>query len=458
MSGIYQLGDTFFLEGAKAIAIIPQPSSLYVKPLKDPSPFKIKGAGTEYKGVAVWGANNKLPKELCDKVAANPITAVNANFNAILTFGDGVLPVKRDKDGKLQPYHEHKEINDFLLDNDINSYLHQQAYDLWLLRFAFPEIILNNEARPKVVELNHKKAVYSRLEVMDEKGLIGHHFYSAKWGETDTPDDMVATPMLSGRNPIKDLKYKLGIEQDPFKKVKVTKDRGFIIPLDIPSPDTFYYPRPPWTSVIESGWYDFSQAIPTFKRALLNNGMVIKYHVEVHPQFFPTLYRKLGVAGDKEKEMATQKEWIEQLNKFLSNPENAGKTFISDLYQSGDKMESMVSIKQIENEYTGGEYLPDLEEVTNIISYAFDVHPSIVGSSPGKNKSINGTEARELFTMKQAMMKLYRHRLLFPLNLIKAINGWPDDIFFTIPNLELTTLDKGTGAQKTVSQPAIDDL
>ena len=63
----------------------------------------------------------------------------------------------------------------------------------------------------------------------------------------------------------------------------------------------------------------------------------------------------------------------------------------------GTELLSMVTITSLKNEYTGGEYLGDLEEVSNIMSYGMNVHPSIIGSSPGKNKSINGTEARELF-------------------------------------------------------------
>ena len=86
-----------------------------------------------------------------------------------------------------------------------------------------------------------------------------------------------------------------------------------------------------------------------------------------------------------------------------------------------------------------------------VVSYAQGVHVSLIGASPGKGKSINGTEARELFIIKQALLKPIRDRLLMPLYIVKAINGWPDDIYFTIPNLELTTLDKGTGSQKVIS-------
>jgi hypothetical protein len=78
------------------------------------------------------------------------------------------------------------------------------------------------------------------------------------------------------------------------------------------------------------------------------------------------------------------------------------------------------------------------------------VHPSLQGASPGKGKTINGTEARELFIIKQALTKPIRDLLLQPLYLVKEINGWPKDLDFIIPNIMLTTLDKNTGAVKQI--------
>lgn len=77
-----------------------------------------------------------------------------------------------------------------------------------------------------------------------------------------------------------------------------------------------------------------------------------------------------------------------------------------------------------------------------MIHYGMMAHPSLIGPSPGKNKTINGTEARELFIIKQTLLKPFRDRILKPFYLIKAINQWPEDLHFVIPNLELTTLDK----------------
>ena len=108
-----------------------------------------------------------------------------------------------------------------------------------------------------------------------------------------------------------------------------------------------------------------------------------------------------------------------------------------------------IIIKPIESFIKGGEYIEDSEEATNVISNAMGVHPSLQGASPGKNKTINGTEARELFNMKQALMKPLRDLILQPLNVVKAINGWDPDIDFVIPHMQLTTLDKNTGAEKT---------
>ena len=72
-------------------------------------------------------------------------------------------------------------------------------------------------------------------------------------------------------------------------------------------------------------------------------------------------------------------------------------------------------LSSISNEFKGGEYIDDLEEVSNILCYGMGQHPSLIGAAPGKNKSINGTEARELFIIKQAMLKPIRDRILLPL-------------------------------------------
>jgi hypothetical protein len=113
-----------------------------------------------------------------------------------------------------------------------------------------------------------------------------------------------------------------------------------------------------------------------------------------------------------------------------------------------------VKIVPIDNPIKGGEYIDDSEEVSNIIAYGMNVHSSTIGSH-GKGGTINGTEARELFIIKQALMRPFRDLLLKPLYLIKAINKWPEDIYFIIPNLQLTTLDKGTGAVKNTGGPTI---
>lgn len=83
------------------------------------------------------------------------------------------------------------------------------------------------------------------------------------------------------------------------------------------------------------------------------------------------------------------------------------------------------------------------------------VHPSLQGASPGKNKNINGTEARKLFIIKQSMMKPTRDILLQPLRVVKAINDWPEDIDFVIPNIMLTTLDNNTGAEKQIGNTKV---
>jgi hypothetical protein len=69
----------------------------------------------------------------------------------------------------------------------------------------------------------------------------------------------------------------------------------------------------------------------------------------------------------------------------------------------------------------------------------------------GMAKTINGTEARELFIVKQNLERTYRDILLFPFNhIIKPFNHWPEDVFFHIFDITLTTLDKSSNDTATL--------
>ena len=83
-----------------------------------------------------------------------------------------------------------------------------------------------------------------------------------------------------------------------------------------------------------------------------------------------------------------------------------------------------------------------------------EIQPSLIGAN-SKTGTLGGTEARELFIIKQAMMKPIRDLLLLPLYIVKEINGWDRDIHFVIPNIMLTTLDKNTGAEKSIGNKKI---
>ncbi len=145
------------------------------------------------------------------------------------------------------------------------------------------------------------------------------------------------------------------------------------------------------------------------------------------------------------------------MNNFLAGKEIAGKSFVSHFKYDNIKGYEVhdIIIKPIESFLKGGEYIEDVEEASNVISYAMGVHPSLQGATPGKGKSINGTEARELFIIKQAMTKPIRDALLSILYTVKEINGWDKDIHFAIPNIMLTTLDKNTGQIKSIGNQEI---
>ena len=448
---------TAFLPGVKAAVVIDNSRDMFAKP--DAMPYDVE---TEKKAVKVvpWGEDNDLPQQIIQKVGKSPDVSTGLLFNIQVGYGDGVVPCRYeiDKEGKKKviPVYDNVEINDFFEKNDINGYLLEQLTDINHFYNVFPEIILNRDksnAR-KAVELNHKEAAFSRWSKMDKKtGKIPYHLYSAQWGVKKTPekDEIEITPVLDFKRPVMDILRRIGREKYPDGRIKDEKQYRYIVPVTFPTPGRSYYQKPYWYSIIESGWYDFATSIPEFKKYLIKNGMALRYIIYMSDQYFTDIFAQEGITSEKAKKDRIKKEY-KDLNDFITGIENTGKTMVSIFKETvvGDK-KYRIEIKPLENQQKGGEYSQDSGEVSNMIAYTLGVHPSLIGATPGKNGSLSGSDKRELFIIKQALLKSIRDRLLRPLYLIKKVNKWPEGIYFTIPNIELTTLDKNkTGVQTKI--------
>ncbi len=448
-----------FLSGVQAAVVITNSKTIFEKPDAEPKelPGKYKTKGK----IVPWGEDNDLPQQIIKKVEANTDLSTGMLFNIQVGYGEGIVPVRIELDSnnkkQLIPVFDNDEINEFFEYNQINSYLLEQLTDLNYFYNVFPEIILNrdNPKKRKIVELTSKEAAFSRWTSMDEKtGKIKYHVYSAKWGDGEPDEkDIDITPVLDYKRPIPDILQRIGRIQRNDGKTKDDKEYRYIIPVSMPTPGRSYYQKPYWYSIIESGWYDFAVSIPEFKKYLIQNGMTIRYIIYLEDEYFDDIFAREGIKTAEEQKERIKKEY-QDLNKFLTGLKNTGKSMVSFYKYSpnGDKR-YRIEIKAVEGaDNKGGEYVQDSGEVSNMIAYTLGVHPSIIGATPGKNSGFSGTDKRELFIIKQALLKPIRDLLLKPLYLIKQVNNWPKDIYFTIPNIELTTLDKNkTGVQTQIS-------
>ena len=424
--------------GVSAIVTQTDAINTFESPIIQPIQF------AETRGYVPWGDCNDLPIKIIEFAGKNEILSANIQFNISSIYGLGLKIQKKTPDGYQDT--DDSRILEFLDNNDLDNYLLEQITDLVFFYNPFSEIILN-KAGNQILMINSKEATYSRWETMNpDTGRIENHLYSAGFKNgTAVANNTDITHVLDRRNPLNDLRIRMSSR----------KGRSFryIVPINFPTPGLSYYQRPHWWSVFESGWYDIAMLIPAYKKALMTNQMTIKYHVQLHKDYFTNIFTVEGI-NDKAKQEERKKKELTDLKNFLSGVEKSGKTLISQInYTHEGKETPMIKIEALENKFKGNEYLDDTDIASNMLSYAQGVHPNLIGASLGKNGgSLSGTDKRELFTIKQALVRPLRNILLKPLNLVKNFNKWPSDIEFVIPDIALTTLDKGVDKQTVIPE------
>ena len=379
-----------------------------------------------------WGGDNQMPYHILDMIEADETLSTCQIFNAEVCYGNGL---KYNSDACSQQVK--KEIDDFLLCNNMASYFLGVCQDFKHFGWCVSVIILDNEGK-HIVSLHRKEAIYCRFSPANKHGIIENIVY-ANWKKAiSSVQDVEVIPLLSQVCPWHDLQERLK---------RNTHLRKFAVVSRVPTPDSTYYPIPYYASLFKGKWYNIKQLIGLAKEAKLKNTAPIKYQIEVSAKYWDNIFKRERITDPKKM----QERVIEEKRKiidFLTGAENSGKALFSTFYVSPTgEVQHEVVINKIDSDKEGGDWSTDIQEAVNMFCFTMRVHSNLVGSVPGKSQTNNsGSDKRELYTIAQALQKPY-HDLLFTVHLIiMKFNNWVG-AFPDCPFIQLTTLDENKDAK-----------
>lgn len=400
--------------------------------------------GTNEKMV-LWGYDNQLPYALISAVGNDEIMSQNKFFNVLTCYGAGLKFI----DPKTGLPTNDSDIRQWQLRNSLLSYMLEQATDMKYFFFTVSVVILSRDGT-KINRLIHKDACYCRFEEADKTGKIGH-VYFANWNLSNPKaGEIESIPLLDLYDPLGDLRARMGLEPDhKGRRLQPTKDRKFAIVTRFPTPGNQYYPIPYYTSIFKGDWFEIKKLIGRGKKTKLKNHAPVKYQVEVHRDYWMNLCEEHHVTDPVEQQKLIDQEKT-NIKNFLTGIHNSGKPWITGFYTDPTGKEThMVKITLVDTQKEGGDWSEDIAEAANTICYCDNIHPNLVGATPGKTQTNNsGSDKRELFTLKQALEISFHDLMLTPINVCIHYNHWQDICEPQIPMILLTTLDEKTDAKK----------
>ena len=424
--------------------------------------------GTDYKYV-MWGLDNQEPYRIIRTIEHDEVLSANKHMNIMTCYGCGI----QFKDRETKEVSKDQALKMFWLRNNKSKLFLEQCTDMKYFFWNICVIILSKD-NSRIVRVIHKDVENCRLEPADKNGKIQHVFYG-DWREESTvhvntsgenvDKEFEVIPLLDIDDPWGDLARRMGRMPDDYTGETVDPEKvnehKFAIMTSYPIPGSRYYSRPYYLAALRGHWYRIKRLIEVGLLSKIRNTASIRYHVEIHKDYWRSRAEQLGL-NKPEQVKAMIANTIEDIKKFLLGAENAGKTWISTFYTdlSTGKEQPMVKINKIDAKTEGGDWAEDIQEAANMLCYADNIHPNLVGAIPGKSANNNsGSDKRELFTMKQALEISYHDIMLMPYYVILLFNGWYDQVDIEVPLIMLTTLDKNTDAAKAAmtSNPNTED-
>lgn len=359
-----------------------------------------------------------------------------------------------------------KEMQEFIENNDLHKTYLEMAGDMALMSQCFCELQLNQRQLdenkrpvptsrwdPKIVGIKPRSVFTTRLERMDSQYRINYAYLSNQWLDstqtlTETDRRIAAVPYLAADTAVADLNRHVREARQQRVSRKNRPTRFIMSPRDFGGP---YYADAMWHSIFAGSIFEYAFTIIDDRLTRKRNSNIIGRVIYIHQEYLKQLYTQQG--ENKSKTMAQiQQEVFTDINRWLSNPDNAGQALISAVFTGLDGKEhkawEIVEIESKANSQAQAEKT-ELQEISSIIFFAMGLDSKLIGNTPGDATSSGGTDLRERFLVKQIQFAPLQQLMLRPLEVISKFNKWDSHLVWQIDREVLTTLDNSrTGVTK----------
>lgn len=408
-----------------------------------------------------WGDNDDRPTLLTRTIAEDTILAPGMEFKTSMQYGGGIAHGEVRINEKGEEYYfglrdygpedgKGKSLGNGFMQFARANHLDLQAWtalhDLNTFGIAFIQLTLNT-TRDRIVGFNtqHTRARRCRLSKQLRKGEPAKLFINADWGTPEYNEKKTKT-------------LELAPSFDPVSwiqdRIRASKSFStFAIAIRIPDTGNMFYPSVAWSSVRSSGWNDINRSLATYKKCLLENQMTIKYHIEIHHDFWKTQFgdswEALTFAEKKDK----KQQWLKGFTDFMKGAKGTGNTLLSERIQNkygAGETTKMIEVHPIDDKFRkDGMHIEDSREAVLHHMSALGLHPELQGSVPS-NSMVNGSgsSARVAFNQRVSMAKPIQDFVLHPLGVVRDFNNWSPKMIFRFRNSLITTLDTGASATK----------
>lgn len=332
-----------------------------------------------------------------------------------------------------------KDVKEWMDRNHIAHYFRAASKNFFFHANTFTEMI---QARgyEKIASIESKECRHMRAEMHDDSGIIQNYFYSMHWapkkGSNKRKNSIEKIP---GYHPLYHKKL-------PGKKfIYHTGD-------ELLSDD--YYFEPTWWGGKE--WISTANAVPRFHNANLRNGYTLRWHIEYPKDYFDSspavANSKEDIKKSQDKRKTRKREFIRQVNEMLAGYENAGRALFTsyEINRALGKDFPGIKITPLKADIKDDALLKLFEKSNQANISAQAIHPTLANIET-QGKLSSGSEIRNAYNMYLAIKtSVVRDILLEPINLVKKINKWPEDIHFGFRDIELTKLDDNKEAKQEV--------